>query len=104
MASWAADKAKEGLEMTDEPNTKPNTGEANDWTQAHRDTYRRLRERSEQADYPPAWTPTEPGDELMGVLVAVTEAAPTKFGPAPVVTIKRFPDGKRSVCGCCTPF
>jgi len=37
---------------------------------------------------PAAWMPEEPGDELFGVFVAFNPAAPTKFGPAPVATIR----------------
>lgn len=74
-------------EMSDPPN------EQHDWDQAARDTYQRLREKADQ-ETPKAWMPTEAGDDLVGVLVDVNVAAPTKFGPSPVVTIKRLNDGE----------
>lgn len=71
------------LKPKDHP-APPNEG--HDWDKAARDTYQRLRERAD-ADAPPAWKPTEPGDELFGCFVDLNAAVPTKFGPAPVVAI-----------------
>lgn len=81
---------RDQLEPEPQHPTPPNEG--HDWDQAARDTYRRLRDRAE-SDTPPAWMPTEPGDELFGTLANVTAAAPTKFGPAPVVAIAQ-PSGE----------
>jgi hypothetical protein len=68
----------------------PNEG--HDWDQAARDTYQRLRDRA-TSDAPPAWMPTEEGDELFGTFVDLIPAAPTKFGPAPVVQLAQ-PSGE----------
>lgn len=56
------------------------------------DIYARLNERAD-AENPPSWQPERDGDELFGQLVAVNESAPTKYGSAPVVTIRK-PDGE----------
>jgi hypothetical protein len=47
----------------------------------------RLREAAERENAP-AWQP-EQGDELVGFVVALNEAAPTAYGSAPVVELER---------------
>lgn len=78
------------MNETEQHPAPPNEG--HDWNQAQRDSYKRLRERAEQTT-PPAWMPGEPGDELFGTLVDVKASVPTRFGPAPVVTIQQ-PSGE----------
>jgi hypothetical protein len=47
----------------------------------------RLREQADRG-YPEPWLPESDGEELLGTVVAIREAAPTKFGPCPVVEIQ----------------
>ena len=62
--------------------------ETHDW----QDTYARLNALAD-ADNPASWMPEVAGEELFGEIIGVNEAAPTKFGSSPVVTIRK-PDGE----------
>lgn len=62
------------------------------FTESADDVYERLRQRAAEAT-PPSWVPEVPGEELFGMLVDVNESAPTKYGSAPVATIRK-PDGE----------
>jgi len=62
----------------------PERNERVDWEELHA----RMRGYADEAT-PEAFMFEEPGDELLGVVVAVNLSAATRFGWAPVVTIRR---------------
>jgi hypothetical protein len=47
----------------------------------------RLREQADR-DTPPAWQPESEGDELLGTVVGFNPAAPTAYGPSPVLEVR----------------
>jgi hypothetical protein len=52
-------------------------------------TQERLREQADR-EYPTAWIPEQPGDELVGVVRAVRPAVHTAYGPVPVVEVEQL--------------
>lgn len=54
-----------------------------------RETEARLREEADR-DYPAAWIPEEPGDELAGTITAIRPAVRTSYGPVPVVELEEL--------------
>lgn len=61
---------------------------ATDETANWQEIYERLNLAAD-AENPPAWLPETEGEELFGQVVGVNPAVPTKFGSAPVVTIRK---------------
>jgi hypothetical protein len=49
----------------------------------------RLREQADR-EYPSAWIPEQPGDEIIGVVKAVRPAVHTAYGPVPVVEVEQL--------------
>jgi hypothetical protein len=74
------------------PEPEPMPNEHHDWEAAHD----RLRKRAEEG-YPEPWQPDGPDDEIMGVVVAVNAAAPTAYGPSPVVVLETRQGDRRSL-------
>ena len=62
-----------------------------DETAPWQEIYDRLNQQADQEN-PPGWQPENEGEELFGQVIKVNEAAPTKFGSAPVVTIRKPSD------------
>jgi hypothetical protein len=62
---------------------EPMPNENYDWDEARE----RLRKDADEG-FPPSWQPENPDDEILGTVVAVNPAAPTRqYGNAPVVQI-----------------
>jgi hypothetical protein len=53
------------------------------------DVLARLRKEADR-EFAPAWRPTQPGDEVAGVVTAIRPSVHTSFGPVPVVELDRL--------------
>jgi hypothetical protein len=59
----------------------------------HDEVRGRLREQADR-EWPEAWKPRQPGDEIVGTVTAIRPAVGTAYGPVPVIELAELGTGR----------